>query len=370
MSNSDQPLNKGKSQKSTEDLQNEKSLEKSGTVVPQDEKNAKEATEKQVSLEPTAEGSTKKQNVSDPVGQGQAGEQAASDATAEENAEKQDVSDPVGEENADEPEAITTKTENKPSIRVFDTKALGESHKASKKPCQDACLSFEDHEQNLYIGLVSDGHGSSTYFRSDRGSQLLVEVAKEKIIAFVRDFQPENKERDFVQIPVRDEVKHQDRKLDDSFRNLFSSIIAAWNEKIYQDWQADPISEADMKAKKVSGNAILAFKQNQNIELAYGCTLIAFARTTDYWFSFQLGDGTCIIFDQAGKWSQPIPADPKCVGNITTSMCEPDALNNFRYCLGVGNLPMALFYRFRWFGWGLRQDGNTRSNGIFSAVVQ
>ena len=296
-----------------------------------------------VAAKPVFEENSQKQAVSESSDQVTSQQQTASEFSSKEDVEKQSSTQTVEERSEELTAPEESQLEDKLSIRVFHARSLGESHKVSQKPCQDAALSFEEAEQNIYIGLVSDGHGSSTYFRSDRGSQFLVEVAKNILLDFVRNFQFETSGQKLVQIPVRENVEKQDRKLDSTFRNLFSSIISAWNDKIYQDWQADKPSEEDLKGLKIPDSVLANFKQNQDIELAYGCTLIGFVRTATYWFSFQLGDGTCIIFDQTGKWSRPIPADEKCVGNITTSMCELDALNNFRYCCGLDNFPVAVF---------------------------
>ena len=51
----------------------------------------------------------------------------------------------------------------------FACTTIGQSHIISKKPCQDYSSFFENDTMN--IAVVSDGHGSSNFTRSEKGSQ-------------------------------------------------------------------------------------------------------------------------------------------------------------------------------------------------------
>ena len=71
---------------------------------------------------------------------------------------------------------------------------------------------------------------------------------------------------------------------------------------------------------------------------------MVYVQTPDYWFAFHLGDGKCISFQQEPFWHEPIPWDERCFLNKTTSLCDSDAINEFRYCYeGDGHFPMAVF---------------------------
>jgi hypothetical protein len=82
------------------------------------------------------------------------------------------------------------------------------------------------------------------------------------------------------------------------------------------------------------------FLDDKEIEMAYGCTLLAIVRTPHFWLGFQLGDGKCIAFNKAGQWSEPIPWDEQCSGNLTTSMCQSNPLDSFRYAYGTDFFPV------------------------------
>lgn len=234
------------------------------------------------------------------------------------------------------------------NIRTFNSTVLGESHKASKKVCQDASDCYEDTSKGLYICAISDGHGSDIYFRSDKGAKLLVKIAIDSIRQFV-----ENVDNDLFAVSfkavsartteVKNKVERKVTRQDEAFRRLFASVIAQWNEAITKDWAENAPTMEEMKAAKVPDSAIKSFMNGEEIEIAYGCTIIAIAHTNEYWFAFQLGDGKCIAFDNDAKWSEPIPWDDQCSGNTTTSICEGNSIDNFRYCYGNDNFPVALF---------------------------
>ena len=59
----------------------------------------------------------------------------------------------------------------------------GYSHEASGKPCQD--FVYSESTPELSMAIVSDGHGGERYFRSDKGSQFVVEIAAQSIRTFV-----------------------------------------------------------------------------------------------------------------------------------------------------------------------------------------
>lgn len=254
------------------------------------------------------------------------------------------------------------------TIRTFHAVTIGESHIRKNTPCQDAAISFENHESQIYIGVVSDGHGSKDYFRSDKGSKLLVEIALTKIKEFLAQSQANNFfQASFVsrntitsgESPVSKEDKDGQnvKASNDALNQLFKSIIASWQQAIQKDWSDATPSKEDMESLGVSESMIEGYLNGENIPIAYGCTLMAFARTEKYWFAFQIGDGKSIGFDQEMNAIEPIPTDELCQGSVTTSMCEENAFDNFRYAYGT-NIPSVLII------------GSDGMDGYFSKVEE
>ena len=230
-------------------------------------------------------------------------------------------------------------------IESYSFSCQGESHKADNKPCQDASLSavFDD---GLAIAIVCDGHGGERYFRSDVGSRMATEVISESVKTFV-----ENVDKTiFIGKPfiaeeaiTSEEIVKKQTPVDIAFRQLFSSIIYQWNQKIAEHAANTAVSEWEQE--HVPQKYLDELKTSETFEKLYGCTLMVYAQTPDYWFAFHLGDGKCVSFHQEGDlWQMPIPWDERCFLNKTTSLCDSNAINEFRYCYeGDGKFPMAVF---------------------------
>ena len=55
----------------------------------------------------------------------------------------------------------------------------------------------------------------------------------------------------------------------------------------------------------------------------YGATLIAAALGEGFAFGMQVGDGTLACIGLSGEDFAPVPEDPGCFLNVTTSLCQP-----------------------------------------------
>lgn len=226
----------------------------------------------------------------------------------------------------------------------------GFSHKATDKPCQDCA--YAENSPELSMAIVSDGHGGARYFRSDKGSTFAVEIAKESIHEFVNEMKenPVFQGRSFTAYGVElPEASQKDKALQ-SLKWLVSSIISKWNARIVEDATARPLTE--WENQHVEEKYRIEFEENVknpegSFEKTYGCTLMVYVQTPDYWFAFHIGDGKAVFFNvREDKFepSQLIPWDEKCFLNKTTSICDSDAVNEFRYCFcGDGTFPDAVF---------------------------
>ncbi len=231
-------------------------------------------------------------------------------------------------------------------MRCFDFHCQGESHKATDKVCQDYSFSRID-EDGLAIAVVCDGHGGKRYFRSDVGARFATEIIADNVKAFVGNVD----ESLFVGQPftqheaIQTEIDRQDfskgKPVDAAMRQLFASIIGQWQQRIEQHAAHHPLTEKEIA--QVEKQYKDEFLSGYKLEKIYGCTLMAYVSTPKYWFAFHLGDGKMISFDEEAQWKEPIPWDDRCFLNKTTSICDSDALNEFRYCYqGDGGFPIAV----------------------------
>ena len=189
---------------------------------------------------------------------------------------------------------------------VFNSTVCGSSHKAVGKMCQDYSLTWQDPAQNLSIAIVSDGHGGEKYVRSDLGSWLACQVTLDTI-------------REYAGF-----VSEKEELTAESLQTLFTAIYTRWSSFI-QDLDA------------------------QSPLYRYGCTLMAYVQTGKWWMAFQLGDGKLVMKhrDDTSKsnsdsFCQPVPWDDRCILNVTTSLCDEDAIHEFRYAVGK-EPPAAVF---------------------------
>lgn len=207
-------------------------------------------------------------------------------------------------------------------MQSFHLSTQGANHIKKNKKCQDSSASYYD--ENCAIAIVCDGHGGDDYVRSAVGSALAATVTKNNILSFISNVD-------------KDELKRHHSQL---INTLQASIISDWSSEIYGHYKKNPFTEAEIFA--LSERAKHKYLQEQRIESAYGTTLIAVASTKDYWFGIHIGDGKCVAVNLEGKFVQPIPWDEKCFLNVTTSICDYDALNSFRYFYSE-KLPVAVF---------------------------
>lgn len=235
----------------------------------------------------------------------------------------------------------------------------GESHKSTDKACQD--YAYAESSDSLSIAIVCDGHGGERYFRSQYGSQFAVEITKDAIKEFVEltpksTLNTSDKSSVFDGAPFTSFVEttaneaQLESKAHQSLKQLLSSIISQWNNRIAKDALGRDLTEwEETYVEQKYKDEFLAKRKDETatFEKTYGCTLMAYVQTPRYWFAFHIGDGKCIMMQNENGnlvCSQPIPWDERCFLNKTTSLCDTNALEEFRYCYqGDGTFPLAVF---------------------------
>lgn len=211
------------------------------------------------------------------------------------------------------------------NYRAFSRVERGYRHVKSGTVCQDFALAT-DAAPGCSVIVVADGHGGADYFRSDRGARFIVQATAATLMEF-------GAETTAAQLRDLGERKTL-------LRALFEKILARWQECIQADLFDDPISESQMEG--VSQSARQQYLAGEGIERAYGTTMIAALVTEHYWVGLQQGDGRCIAVRTDGTCEQPIPWDARCEANITTSICDENAADEFRHCFSE-NPPAAIF---------------------------
>jgi hypothetical protein len=205
--------------------------------------------------------------------------------------------------------------------------------------CQDSSDNYDHYEdEKLAIAIVSDGHGSSQYFRSDTGSRLAVKHAMENIKIFVeaKPFADKDNSNEEVAEDISNAEIH------DKLCRLAGSIVNIWQKAVEENEKGNPLKDDEkiMSLEDKYKNRYLNIYKNPEkpelkyIHQVYGTTLIASAMTENYWFGLHIGDGKCQVLLENGEWAQPVPWDKRCFLTTTTSICDDDALLGFRYWFG------------------------------------
>ena len=215
---------------------------------------------------------------------------------------------------------------------AFSSCHQGASHLAAGKVCQDAAYARYFEGDAYAVAIVSDGHGSSNYFRSDRGSRLAVEAAREGIEGFMRECMKQKQEERLRGKP------------DDFMHRLEANICYLWRKKIAADYGEEPFTPEELALMTDEARRKYEASPNERFPKAYGATLIAVVVYPDhFWMGLHIGDGKCVAQRKDGSFFQPIPWDDKCFLNVTTSLCDPNPLESFRHCFHTGDFPQAIF---------------------------
>ena len=216
---------------------------------------------------------------------------------------------------------------------TFHHTCIGSSHLASGKPCQDA--SYCETSDRMSIAIVSDGHGGAIHSRSDVGAQMAIRAAR-----YVIDNNPLTSWSDpYIRPALFDEIVRSWRDLVTEHYNMIRTLDEIDNTPLFED---------------------ISRENSQEINILYGCTLMVACVHPNGWFAFQIGDGKCVTinriqtcldssennstFNIQKMVTEPVPADDRCFLHMTTSLCDPNATNEFRFCGGnAETTPVAIF---------------------------
>lgn len=215
---------------------------------------------------------------------------------------------------------------------TFHHTCIGSSHLASGKACQDA--SYSETSDRLSIAIVSDGHGGAIHSRSDIGSHLAIYAVQ----------------------GVIEEYPLSDWDNLDKRQEFFEEIVSRWTV-LTIDHYYDNLTEQEIAQLPLFPDVEQSIR---NITTLYGCTLMVACVHPNGWFAFQIGDGKCVTinriqtcldpsennatFNIQKMVAEPIPTDDRCFLHMTTSLCDPDAATEFRFCSGnEETTPVAIF---------------------------
>ncbi len=202
------------------------------------------------------------------------------------------------------------------TYELFFNSVRGASHIKKDIPCEDFGLKADHGEFKIFA--VADGHGDPNCLRSSIGSEYICKIAAEELEDFARSV----KDQGWT------EKLFSKTEFEPLFAQLITSIVGKWSIAIGEELNNNPLTEEELARAPVFAEE---FRKGIKPERMYGTTLIAGLQTDKYLLLIQQGDGRCAVFDSNGDVSQPIPWDDRCFANATTSLCDDDAVESFRY---------------------------------------
>ena len=214
----------------------------------------------------------------------------------------------------------------------FSVKAQGTSHIEKETPCQDAVTAHLGKNKTMGIACVADGHGGSKYFRSEKGSIFAVQVAERALMEFYRAIAIE-KSAFFHRNSPNEDIK--DNNIRSKLKELEGNIIYKWQNTVIKDMEQNPFTEKEIEICK-DNNIII--DNYENLTYVYGSTLLAGLVSDSFWFVIQIGDGQCVVLENDDNIIFPITEDERLAFGRTTSLCDNNAIENFREVFGINKI--------------------------------
>lgn len=206
------------------------------------------------------------------------------------------------------------------AYELFCGSVQGYSHIKKDIPCEDyGTVKEGDGEAAAFkVFALGDGHGDSNCPRSSYGSKTVCQITAEELLRFAEDIKS---------LGWTDQL-FETRSARTLVTQLVTAIFGKWSCIVNEDFDRHGLSEEEMAG---CNRYLEYYKRGERIEHIYGTTLIAGLVTDEYLLLLQQGDGRCVVFNENGELTQPIPWDERCIANVTTSVCDTDAVQSCRF---------------------------------------
>lgn len=199
----------------------------------------------------------------------------------------------------------------------------GKAHRIEDLPCQDSSAYLVT--PSSVISIVADGHGNQVHVRSNYGSRMAVDVSMKILSSELTH-------------PIT--FKNKLRKSGEKYlQEIEKKIITEWMDAISVHFRRYNLTEEESESVEKSKYGIPL----DQVEVYYGTTLSISVLSSTFAFAMQIGDSPiyCIKPDYSLD-ERYVPENEKCVGRYTTSLCDPNALDEFRHHYSVDNeIPLA-----------------------------
>lgn len=219
--------------------------------------------------------------------------------------------------------------------RVIGASVRGATHARNGLPNQDAIRwrpSLDGRDSKPpYILAVADGHGQVKSVRSDRGSNIAVDVAIDVL-------------QDYAASLVTGPDLTLSKKKELAEKRLPHDIVDHWKKKVEADASRNAFTADELKRLGEASTRPQMDAPSKSQLKAYGTTLLAVLVTEDCIVGLQIGDGDILSVSEEGGVSHLLPRDPLNFANETTSLSGRHAIENMRFTFkpNEGAVPVLL----------------------------
>jgi hypothetical protein len=200
--------------------------------------------------------------------------------------------------------------------RLHSVSMLGPSHEKSGLTNQDAvgALAVPPGGAEVRLVAVSDGHGDSAHFRSERGSTFAVQAALETSLQFMTS--TPSLDSDTVRDWAGEAQPHR--------------VLERWRDLVADDLTEHPFTSEELSSLRAGESSARARSLALNPVRAYGATLVGVTVTADCIVYCQIGDGDIVTVSAEGLVGQPLEDEAHPFSNLTSSLCDADPLRAWR----------------------------------------
>ncbi|MBQ5754084.1 MAG: protein phosphatase 2C domain-containing protein, partial [Oscillospiraceae bacterium] len=196
------------------------------------------------------------------------------------------------------------------NYQAFSAFVQGGSHKDKDKPCEDWAAHYNDPQGRFCLAVICDGHSDSSCFRSERGSRLGCRAVTEEMTAWFEKA-----------VEIGDGFWYAP---DENIRRLKIRIVQKWYDLLKEDLAQEPFTQEELEPLAPAQRE--SYTSGEKAVKAYGTTLIAVGICERFWLGLHAGDGKCVALEGGPVYSRPVPEDPFCLMNHSTSLCNSDIL--------------------------------------------
>lgn len=235
---------------------------------------------------------------------------------------------------------------------AFSRSMVGQSHAVRGQGCEDSSIHYCDPGNRFAIAALCDGISDEKCFRSAKGArfgcQSAVIILRNLMEAYLEEEDPAGVEK----------LLSRKQTVLDRVRR---GILQSWSTMVEADLAEHPITEAEyqrLRQSRSGQQAEAVYRAGKRLHDVYGATFLAAAVCEQFHIALHIGDGILIRLEGDGRYTAPLPYDPRNDTPSPAALCHEDLLRRefafrgelfpgapqavFVMCDGVADMPLSV----------------------------